>query len=232
MKLLRIKKILLIAVFFYLPFSSMAWGLLGHRIVGQIADSYLTKHAKKAIAEILGDESVAMASNWPDFIRSDPSYNALTPWHFINLKGGQNLDSIRNYLANDTIADVYTKINFLTIELKKKDLEQDKKIMYLRFLIHLVGDVHQPLHTGRPEDLGANKIKVMWFGAPTNLHTVWDSKFVDFQQLSYTEYAAAINHTTKESRKALQDVPVSDWVVESYQVAEKIYAEVKELTKN
>ena len=207
----------------------MAWGLLGHRIVGQIADSYLTKHTKKAIAEILGDESVAMASNWPDFIRSDASYNYLTPWHYINLKGSESLDNIRNYLANDTIADVYTKINFLVTQLKNRSqLEQDKKILYLRFLIHLVGDLHQPLHTGRPEDLGGNKIKVMWFGTPTNLHSVWDSKIIDLQQLSYTEYAAAINHTTKESRKALQAAPIADWVLESYQVAERIYGDIKE----
>ena len=64
MKLLRVKKIILFCVFFYLPFTSMAWGVLGHRIIGQIADSYLTKSTKKAIAEILGTESVALASTW------------------------------------------------------------------------------------------------------------------------------------------------------------------------
>ena len=63
-------------------------------------------------------------------------------------------------------------------------------------LIHLVGDIHQPMHTGRSDDQGGNKIKVMWFNEPKNLHQVWDDQLILFQQLSYTEYAAAINHTT------------------------------------
>jgi len=228
MKLKLVKKLILCAVFFYLPFSSMAWGLLGHRIVGQIADSYLTKHTKKAIAEILGDESVAMASNWPDFIKSDPSYSYLSSWHYIDFKPNSSADSIKAYLINDSATDAYTKLNFLIAQLKNKDLAQDKKILYLRLLIHIVGDVHQPLHVGRVDDQGGNKIKVMWFGASNNLHTIWDTQLINFQQLSYTEYASAINHTTKESRKQLQSQTIAEWLVESNQVAEKIYGDIKE----
>ncbi|MEY2918509.1 MAG: hypothetical protein RIS73_2223 [Bacteroidota bacterium] len=227
-KFQRIKTITLLAVFFYLPFTSNAWGLLGHRIVGQIADSYITKHTKKAIAEILGTESVAMASNWPDFIRSDPAYNYLSNWHYINFKSGLNYDSFKNYLVNDTATDAYTKINFLVAELKNKELPQDKKVLYLRLLIHIVGDIHQPLHTGRLEDLGGNKVKVLWLSAPSNLHTVWDSQLINFQQLSYTEYANAINYTSKQQRNNWQQQPLSDWLFESYQIAEKIYADIKE----
>jgi hypothetical protein len=228
MKLKLVKKLILCSAFLYLPFTSAAWGLLGHRIVGQIADSYLTKHAKKAIAEILGDESVAMASNWPDFIKSDPSYNYLSSWHYIDFKPGLSADSIKAYLIKDSATDAYTKLNFLIAQLKNKDLAQDKKVLYLRLLIHIVGDVHQPLHVGRVEDQGGNKIKVMWFGVSYNLHTIWDTQLINFQQLSYTEYATAINHTTKDSRTQLQSQPIADWLVESNAVAEKIYGDIKE----
>jgi hypothetical protein len=224
-----VKKLLLVAAFFYLPFTGMAWGVLGHRIVGEIADSYLSKKAKRAIFEILGTESIAMASNWPDFIKSDPAYNYLYNWHYINIRGGMNTDSLNNYIANDTATDVYTKINFLTTQLKSKILDHDKQVLYLRLLIHLVGDVHQPLHVGHSDDQGGNKVKVLWFKDPSNLHTVWDSQLINFQQLSYTEYATAINHSTKTSRLALQQQPVSAWVVESYQLAEKIYGDIKEV---
>lgn len=223
-----VKKIIFCIAFFYLPFSGMAWGLLGHRIVGQIADSYLTKHTKKAIAAILGDESVAMASNWPDFIKSDPSYNYLSSWHYIDFKPNSSADSIKAYLLNDSATDAYTKLNFVIDQLKNKDLAQDKKVLYLRLLIHIVGDIHQPLHVGRVDDQGGNKIKVTWFGTSYNLHTIWDTQLINFQQLSYTEYAAAINHTTKESRKQLQLMPIADWMVESNQLAEKIYGDIKE----
>jgi hypothetical protein len=227
MKLPAIKKILLLCAFFYLPFNSMAWGVLGHRIIGQIADSYLTKSTKKAIAEILGTESVAMASNWPDFIKSDPAYNYLSNWHYINLKSGLSYDSVKAFLATDTATDAYTKINFLVAELKNKNLEQDKKILYLRLLIHIVGDIHQPLHVGRLDDLGGNRIKVLWFKDSTNLHTVWDTQLINFQQLSYTEYANSINFTNKDQRNSLQRQPLSEWLFESYQIADKIYGDIK-----
>ena len=223
----KIKKTTVLALFLFLPFCGMAWGVLGHRIVGQVADSYLTKNAKKEIFKILGNESVAMSSNWPDFIKSDPAYSYLSNWHYINLKAGLTETELKNYLATDTATDAYTKINWLSEQLKNKGLEQDKKILYLRLLIHIVGDIHQPLHIGRYDDLGGNKIKVSWFKDPSNLHTVWDSKLIDFQQLSYSEYANAINYTTKEVRKTWQAEPVSEWIWQSYQFAEKIYADIK-----
>lgn len=223
----KIKRIILIGLLLYIPFAAMAWGVLGHRIVGEIADAYLTKKTKREIFKILGNESIAMTSNWPDFIKSDPAYDYLDTWHYINLRSGLTEEAVKNYLASDTVTDAYTKINWLAEQLKNDDLEQDKKILYLRLLVHIVGDVHQPMHVGRLEDRGGNNIKLLWFNAPTNLHTMWDTKLVDFQQLSYTEYAAAINFTTKQQRKEWQAEPVSDWIWQSYQHAQKIYADVK-----
>jgi S1/P1 Nuclease len=223
----KIKKPAILLLFLYIPFCSMAWGVLGHRIIGQVADAYLSKSAKKEIFKILGNESIAMTSNWPDFIKSDPAYKYLDVWHYINLKAGLSETELKNYLATDTVTDAYTKINWLTVQLKNKELEMDKKILYLRLLVHIVGDIHQPLHIGRAEDRGGNGIKVNWFKDPSNLHTVWDSKLIDFQQLSYTEYATAINHTTRATRREWQAEPVSEWIWQSYQHAEKIYADIK-----
>lgn len=223
----RIKKTVLLGLFLYLPFCSMAWGVLGHRIVGQIADSYLTKNTRKEIYKILGTESIALASNWPDFIKSDPAYKYLDNWHYINLRTGLSEKELKDYLATDTITDAYTKINWLTGQLKNKELEQDKKVLYLRLLIHIVGDIHQPLHIGRLEDRGGNGIKVNWFKDPTNLHSVWDSKLIDLQQLSYTELTCSINYTTKAQRREWQAEPVADWIWQSYQQTEKIYADIK-----
>lgn len=214
-------------MFVYLPFSGMAWGVLGHRIVGQIAESYLTGKAKKEIANILGNETIAMASTWADFIKSDPAFAYLNSWHYINLKAGLTETQLKDYLATDTVTDAYTKINWLSAELKNKVITKEKKGFYLRLLIHIVGDIHQPMHTGRFEDLGGNRIRVTWFRDSVNLHQVWDERLIDFQQLSYTEYVAAINFTSKAQRKAWQAEPISDWVWQSYQHAEKIYADIK-----
>lgn len=227
MKMRSVRKLAIILICIYMPVHSMAWGLLGHRIVGQIADTYLTKKAKKGIEAILGNESVAMSSNWPDFIKSDPAYKYLSNWHYVNFKQGMTQAEVISSLEKDTATNAYTKINWLKSELKRKDIPVTDKQMYLRLLIHLVGDIHQPLHVGRPDDLGGNKIRVLWLNDPYNLHQIWDEVLIDFQQLSYTEYAAAINFTTKEQRTAWQQLPMSQWFFESYQIAEQIYGDVK-----
>src|SRR5258705_2290273 len=222
----------LLLLFFVTTFSlsslaSWWWGMTGHRVVGEIAESYLTSKAKKAIKEILGNESLAMAANWADFIKSDSTFNYLSPWHYINLKGGLKHDEVINILSPDTGINFYSKMNFIIRELKNKNLEKDKKIMYLRLLVHFVGDMHQPLHVGgRPEDLGGNRIRVLWFNDSTNLHSVWDDKLPEYQKLSYTEWAKDINYTSKQQRADWQKGPISEWFYESYQIAQGIYSEI------
>ncbi len=211
----------------YAPLQTMAWGAEGHRVAGQIADSYLTPKARKAIQEILGNESIAITSNWADFIKSDPNYAYLSTWHYIDFDRPYTYEDMQVFLAHDTNTDAYTKLQFLIGELKKKDLTKENKLLYLRMLIHITEDVHQPMHTGHTEDKGGNDIKVTWGNTPTNMHSVWDSQIIDMQQLSYTEYTAMINHTTAAQRAQWQKEPISKWLYDSNQLAEKIYAEVK-----
>ncbi|QJD95825.1 S1/P1 nuclease [Mucilaginibacter robiniae] len=221
------KKMLVGAALLYAPLHSMAWGTQGHRISGQIADSYLTPKARAAVKAILGYESIAMTSNWADFIKSDPNYSYLSSWHYIDFDKPYTYPEMQAFLKQDTSVDAYTKLNFLMAELKKKNQPQEKKLLYLRMLIHITEDIHQPMHTAHTQDKGGNDIKVNWAGEPTNLHAVWDSKLIDAQQLSYTEYAAAINHTTAAQRAEWQKEPISKWLFESSQISEKIYADVR-----
>jgi hypothetical protein len=221
------KSLLLFMGFITVSLSSFAWwGQTGHRVVGEIAEIYLTNKARKAIREILGDESIAISSNWADFIKSDTAFNYLSPWHYVNAKQGLSQAEFNDVLARDTIVDAFTKLNFLIAELKNKQLPPGKKNMYLRLLIHIVGDIHQPLHVGKAEDLGGNRVRVLWFGDSTNLHSVWDDKMIESQDLSYTEYVKAINHTTKSQRRQWQQQPLNEWFYESYQLAGKVYSSV------
>jgi hypothetical protein len=228
MKSSFIKKTLFILAVIYLPLQSMAWGTNGHRICGQIADSYLTPKAHAAIKALLGNESIAMSSNWADFIKSDPQYKYLYSWHYIDFDKEYSYPQMQAFLKQDTATDAYTKLNFLIGELKKKNLPKANKLLALRMLIHIVEDVHQPMHTAHTDDKGGNDIKLTWFSNPTNLHSVWDSQLIDFQQLSYTEYVAWINHTTAAQRMQWQKAPISQWLFESSQIANKIYTGVKD----
>ncbi|WP_082893045.1 MULTISPECIES: S1/P1 nuclease [Emticicia] len=223
-----IKKVSILILLFTFSLQTFAWGPTGHRVVGQIANSYLSGKAKRNIRKILGTESVAISSNWADFIKSDTSYKYLDSWHYINIKAGLNNTEFTNYLNNDKGIDAYTKLNFLIGELKKKELSIEQKRMYLRLLIHIAGDIHQPMHVSRAEDLGGNRIKAFWFSDATNLHALWDDKIIEFQKLSYTEYATSINHASKEQRREWQKQPMTQWFFESYQIANKLYADIKQ----
>lgn len=223
-----LKNSLLFAFLFVLPFTSLAWGKLGHRIVGEIADRHLSAKARAEVKRILGTESLAISTNWADFIKSDSTYDYLNNWHYINFKGGLSDADIRAYLKKDTAVDVYTRVNFLVNKLKRKKLSLDTQRFYLRLLVHFVGDIHQPLHVGRPDDAGGNRVFVRWFNANSNLHTVWDESLVNFQQLSYTEYVADINHSTQAQRQTWQKATLADWITESYRLAEGIYGYITE----
>ena len=225
----RLLQLVLIALIItYLPIRSFGWGTNGHRIVGEIASRYLTIKARLEIQKILGHESIAMASNWADFIKSDSNYRYLYNWHFVNFKPGLDYNAFKEVLRTDTAVNAYTKMNFLINELKKKDLAKDKKVMYLKLLIHIVGDLHQPLHASPEGTTGGNDIKLTWFNTPSNLHRVWDDQLIEHQQLSYTEYVNAIDHTTLAERKNLQKQPVSQWIYHSYTLAEQLHKEITE----
>lgn len=211
----------------YLPVQSFAWGMLGHRIVGEIADSYLTSKTRREIKKILGNESIAMSSNWPDFVKSDPSYKYLDTWHYIDFHQKTSRSEMESLLKTDTTMNAYTRLRFLESELKKKDLPKEKQVMYLKLVIHIMGDIHQPYHVGYHDDRGGNDIKVSWFNKPTNMHTVWDSYLIEYQQLSYTEYVTAINHTTEAERAVWLEGGLTNWLWDSFQVTETLYDDVK-----
>jgi len=227
MKTSFFKKLLIGAALLYVPVQSMAWGTNGHRICGQIAESYLNPKARAAVKAILGHETVAMASTWADFIKSDPAYSYMSPWHYVDLNKAYTYPELVVFLKQDTSVDAYTKINYLIGQLKSKNLPKKDKVLDLRMLIHIVEDVHQPMHVAHADDKGGNDFKVTWFNNPTNLHSVWDSQLIDFQQLSYTEYAAAVNDATPAEVKEWQKAPVSQWLFESNQIAEKLYTDIK-----
>lgn len=106
---------------------------------------------------------------------------------------------------------------------KNKSLSTDQRSFALKYLIHLLGDLHQPLHVGRDEDQGGNKIKLTWFGKPTNLHIVWDELLIDFQQWSYTDYATVLDIADKTTVAQLQSGNLEDWFYESHVLSDKIY---------
>lgn len=227
----QLKHIVLFVALFFTVNTADAWGLLGHRIVGEIADKHLTSKARKNIQRILGNESVAMCSNWADFIKSNPDFDSLGKSHYINFNSGLSYKQFVHSLDNNREQNAYNSIVYIKNALKNESLNDSLKKAYLKLLIHFVGDIHQPLHTGRPGDQGGNKIRVFWFGDNINLHHLWDERLIEYQQLSYTEYVAWINHPTTRQLNLWMQQPIADWLYESYLLATKIYEATPEGSK-
>ncbi|HAA23681.1 MAG TPA: S1/P1 Nuclease, partial [Cytophagales bacterium] len=196
----------------------------GHRVVGHLAEQYLTKKASRNLASIMGGESLARASTWMDEMKSDSDYRYMNPWHYVNLPADADYTTIEKPENGEVVG----KINQFIAELKAGGLSKEEQIFRIRCLVHLVGDLHQPFHTGRYEDLGGNRIKIKWFGEDTNLHRLWDSDLIDFQQLSYTELAEFINHPTEAQVAQWQSTSPEVWVMESHELANQLYESVEE----
>ncbi|MET6999522.1 S1/P1 nuclease [Chitinophaga defluvii] len=212
-----------------LPLATYAWGPIGHRVVAEIAYQHLTPKARKAIAAIIGRQSLAMIANWPDFIKSDTThqYDHTSTWHYLDFPANCERPEFDRLLQSFTGQNLYSQTLDMIQQLKQRSLEKEQQVFALKFLVHMIGDMHMPLHVGRDEDMGGNKIKVYWFDRPTNLHRVWDEHLIDFQQLSYTEYAKVLDILPKDQVKTLQSGQIQDWLFESHLLADKVYGRAK-----
>ncbi len=204
-----------------IPTPALAWGKTGHRVVAAIADTQLSGLARAHIREILdGGESLDEAANWPDEMRSAPDafwQKTATPWHYVTLDGITYDHAPREGDALEALAR-------FTRTLKDPQASLADKQLALRFVVHLVGDLHQPLHVGKCCDKGGNDVKVTFFGKPTNLHAVWDSQLVDEEQLSFTELAAKLErHISDRGVIAWWDINPRDWISESAQYRDTLY---------
>ena len=200
---------------------ALAWGKTGHRVVAAIADTQLSGLARANVEEILGaGESLDEAANWPDEMRSAPGdfwQKTATPWHYVTLNG-----IIYDHAPPE--GDALEALGRFSKTLRDPAASRADKQLALRFIVHLVGDLHQPLHVGKCCDRGGNEVKVTWFGKPTNLHAVWDSQMVDDEQLSFTELAAKLErHISNQDVIDWWDVNPRDWISESAEIRDTLY---------
>jgi hypothetical protein len=213
------KKSITLFFLILISLSAFSWGATGHRAIGLIAERNLNQKAKKKLQEILGGESLAIASFWMDEVRSDTAYRRMTDWHWVTIETGKSYTESPKNPNGDLIMTIERVID----ELKSKKVSGAKEAEYVKILLHLIGDLHQPLHVGCCDDRGGNQVKVKWFGKNTDLHGVWDSEMIDGTKLSYTELADAIIIPSNETILNLQKTGIRDWAKESMDLREQVY---------
>jgi hypothetical protein len=225
------KKFLILIVFasaILLPTDLLAWGTTGHRVVAQIAQDNIKSSTKKKINKLLDNLPMAYWANWPDFIKSDKTgeWDRTFIWHYVNAPRDLSKEAFVDYIKNVSQENLYSEIPKLERIIQDKVSSIEQKRIALIFLIHLIGDAHQPMHVGCEDDLGGNKITLYWFNERSNLHSVWDGKLIDFEKYSYTEYSNILNILPKDNKKQFKSGTLEDWLYESHCLANEIYSSV------
>lgn len=209
----------------------ISWGYVGHQTVARIAENHLTPQAKAAVKSLLGKELITKIASWADEVRNDPEYKSTASWHFLNLPLGLDRAAFDKAVKSQSQENVYTAILAQEKILSDKDASREQKIIALKFLVHFIGDAHQPMHISRAEDKGGNTIQLQYENKGTNLHSLWDSRMIDKEGLSYSELASKVDHATPQILRQGEITDPLVWVWESYQISSKLYPEIEKNNK-
>lgn len=196
------------------------WGMKGHDIIASIAESHLTPKAKKHINKALDNRPMTYYATWMDNIRNDNRYAHTSTWHYANVDEGYTYQTMpKNEKGNVVIA-----VNDVVEILKDKNISDSLETVNLKYLIHMVGDLHCPMHAGRLSDSGGNGVKLKWFGENTSLHTIWDDKIIESShKWSYSEWNENINVQPRKTVDSLQRGTPEEWFNETVKYTTKIY---------
>ena len=228
--------VLVLAAMAALSASVSAWGPQGHRLVARVAEKQLTSVALQNVAWLLDGASLADVSTWAD--EAVDSLRQTGPWHYVNIPSaasGYNRDRDcprQAGAASGSRADrwrdcIVDRILFHQERLADRSLDRADRAIALKFLVHLVGDIHQPFHAFA-EERGGNGIFVSVFGStncgtggrrvPCNLHGVWDSGLLARRRLSDDAYVAQLERVAQAKSRATRGTP-ADWAKESHDSA-------------
>jgi len=203
--------------------SARAWGPTGHRVVAEIAQRHLTRVAQARVSRLLDGRTLADVANWPDELRSDPRFDKYKPLHFATVPDGVAsyrdaekapcgdivvaIDAFTAFLRTGSREALY-KVKALTDRsdgtakgsCNPQETDPITRDTALRWLVHLMGDLHQPLHVGGT-DLGGNRVSVDWMDRwKTNLHSAWDDEMVDFERFDYIQYARFLDRASSADK--------------------------------
>jgi len=166
-------------------------------------------------------------ASWADEVVRTLEYKNTAPWHYLNVPLGLDYSAFENAVKSQDKDNVYSAL------LKNEEVftavgsTYEQRTDALKFIIHLVGDLHQPMHISRAEDKGGNTIQVKFDGKGTNLHSLWDSKLINKEGLSSEQMAHDYDKASRKQIKQWQSEEVMKWLYESYQISSKLYSEIE-----
>ena len=200
--------------------NALGWGQEGHRVVATIAERHLTARARERVRQILGPEgSLAAVSTWADEIR--PFRPDTAPWHYIDIPiNASAIDPARDCPNGDCVTAVITR--FVAV-LHDNASSPNAKNEALKFVVHFVADLHQPLHCADNHDRGGNDVHVTFFGENANLHSSWDTLLIERIDPDPDSYAKRLDSALTNSEiSTFERGTVENWALESHSAAQKV----------
>ncbi len=215
-----IKKLALAAIALATAVSAMAWGQKGHDTVAAIAERHFSAATADSVSAILDGMSPVYWANWLDNASHTPDYAYTKTWHYKNIDAGVPYDSVPPCPTGDVVTAIREQIAVLASPTSSKA----QKSLAMKILIHVVGDLHQPMHMGHASDKGGNTVQVRFFNDGTNLHAAWDSRIPGAaHSWTYTEWADQLDRLPADRASEAAAGNVDDWARQSTEIAGRIY---------
>ena len=222
------KTLLVSGLFSFSSLMGFAWGQKGHDTTAFIAENHLTPITKAVIDDLLDGKSIVYYANWLDNASHTPEYAYSKTWHYKNIDEHETFENAKLLETGDIVRAIYEQ----TAILEDPSSSREDKQLALKMVVHLLGDIHQPMHMGRASDRGGNKHGIKYFGRDNNLHAIWDSSLPESaHKWTYTEWQQQIDRVSDdEEKKITYEGTPEKWAKETYEIASEVYAGTPENT--
>ena len=199
------------------PMSSFCWGGEGHKNIGNVANHYLDQRTRDSLSFYLAGVSLADAGLWMDEMRKNHDYNYMKPWHYINIKQGENYQPNKD---ENIINELNKRIEHLK---HRNQYSKEQVAVDIKILVHLVEDLHMPLHAGYASDTGGNAIHITFMNKPTTLHWAWDNDIMLQQNITVDTCLAVLAGLSKHELEEKRKTDIILWMNESRSYLPNVY---------
>lgn len=201
------------------PDEALRWGRIGHRAVAMVAAERLTPAARRHAARLLEGASLAEVSTWADSIR--PDRPATSPWHYVNIPVIDSVYRPERHCPEQCVIKAYRQQLAILSDRRRPRAERAEA---LKWVVHLLEDLHMPLHVGDRGDRGGNDLILTFEGRRTNLHALWDYGMIEALGHTDVSLAGAIRDDLRRQRDPgrMARGDVLDWAMESHQLSRNL----------
>lgn len=208
---------LILAVTIFIPARTFAWGAKGHGLVAEIAYHFLDDSTKQLVKNYINNMSIEEMSTWMDENRSNSYYDFMKPWHYIDMDKGEVYKATPEKNLLTVLFSAIQELKHME-NLKRKQVKQD-----ILLIFHLVGDLHQPLHTGYAVDKGGNAVDVRAQNFSSNLHSAWDTQILESEGVSLEKCLKTYDTFTPAEVDSFKKIQVLKWMYQSRAYLDQVY---------